>query len=294
MTDEVLNVHSAFLRTHAQYMRRVRGAKTPTEYFQEYLDYENPSSEFSDYPLEVVFRVPSLSPADVMLVLKNPGISEGWVSGESPPREDQVMNEVLSEETTRLEKIRGLARVTAPHVANWFADHPGPQVRMKKLTTTAVESGYLPRNTDIDPTSKQYFLPRTPIQEITSRDDAPLDIPTNETAPIYDDFYVTELAKFRAPTGDWPFHQEESVIAKQYVRKEIETVNPKLVIALGKRPSRVLREMSVQTIDNAGTDKLYKLTEVGERSRFLLTLPHPSYPGADYSPARAAFDLLQA
>jgi len=289
MDDDVVNVHTGYVRAHLRYMRRVRNVESPADYLTTYPDFSAPPEEYQVAPLDLVYRIPSLHRSDVMLVLKNPNITAERIN-EGMYWEDRLIKRMLSGTSDLTERIRALSRVSAPHIADYFVKHPGPQVRMKKLVRAAAAGGYL--NADaLSDGPKPYLRPSKPVEDLDSPSDVPLGTDWGDIAPVYGDFYVTELCKLRAPTGSWPFHQEERVISKQYLRREIEAVDPTLVVALGKRPSNVLREIAEDAVQQSNATDLYHLRSVNGSTRYLLTLQHPSYPRADYAAAEKSFEL---
>lgn len=286
MEDSLLKVHSAYLDAHLRYMKKVRNVESPAEYLSNYLGFTKSVDAYESYPLELVYRVPSLTPADVMLVLKNPNITESSVSNGEGTSEDALMAEYISEDDPRPRKIEQMRQITAVWMANWFTNHPGPQVRLKKLVEAGIEGGYIPERWK--GSEKECLQPSPGKEEVNSVEDIPADKSSPEISSFFEYFYVTELSNLRAPTNKWPFHLEEQVLAKQYLRKEIETVDPKLIIATGGKPQSVTKELAVERLD----EELYRLEGSEGSDRYLLALDHPSYPSADYSRAEEIFQRI--
>lgn len=134
--------------------------------------------------------------------------------------------------------------------------------------------------------AKEYLSSRNTLLSTTVRDSDGTPDPgevkiadsTAEVSSVFKDLYITELSKLRAPTGNWPFHLEERILQKYYLRNEIQAVKPKLVIGMGQRPRQVLTELASERI----SDRSYHLPTSDKSPRFLITLDHPFYPSADY------------
>ena len=286
MGDRLLGVHSAYLDTHLRYMSSVRNVESPAEYLSNYLGFTKAVGAYESYPLDLVYRVPTLTPADVMLVLKNPNITELSVSKGEGTSEDALIAEYISEEDPRPRNIEKMRQITAVWMANWFTNHPGPQVRLKKLVEAGIEGGYVSERWS--GREKECLKPSPGKDEVNSVEDIPEDKSSPEISTFFKYFYVTELSKLRAPTSKWPFHLEEQVLAKQYLRKEIEIVDPKLIIATGGKPQSVTKELAVERLD----EELYRLEGSDGSDRYLLVLDHPSFPSADYSRAVEVFQQI--
>lgn len=286
MDDKLLETHSTYLDAHLRYMKNVRGVESPAEYLSDYLGYTEVADPYKNYPLDLVYRVSSLIPADVMLVLKSPNITKSSVSSGQGTSEDALIAEYISEEEPRPRKIQKIRQISSVWLANWFAKHPGPQVRLKKLVEAGIEGEYIPESWR--GREKEFLKPSPSKNEVNSVEDIPADKTSPEISSFFEYFYVTELSQLRAPTSKWPFHLEEQVLAKQYLKKEIDTVDPKLIIASGEKPQSVMKELAVEQLD----DELYRLERSDGSDRYLLVLDHPSYPSADYSRAVEVFQQL--
>jgi len=286
MDQSLIDVHATHLQSHLRYIQEERNVSSPADYFREYLGFSNIDSAYENYPLDIIYRVPSLSPAEVMIVLKNPNISESSVSSGGGTGEDILLDKYLNGTDSPEDKVEKIEDVSRIWISEWFADNHGPQARLKKIVGHGIEGGYIP---DIeDKSEKQLLLPTVRKEDVDSPGEIPTDVPTEEISGFHNRFYVTELSKLRAPQNEWPFHLEEQVIAKDYLRNEIEVVDPTLVIAMGDKPRTVVKEFGVESVG----ENLYRLTGFEDSDRYLLVLDHPSYPPADYSPAAEAFSRL--
>lgn len=76
MSAPLLNVHQAYITAHLKYLTQNRGISTPGDYFTNSLDFTDIAPEYHEYPLNLIYRVFSLNPADIMIVLKNPNVTQ--------------------------------------------------------------------------------------------------------------------------------------------------------------------------------------------------------------------------
>jgi len=276
MSAELIKLHRERIDEHLQYMEGERDVRFAKEYLTEYPDFDDIHPVYTDALIDITYRVHSLEPADVMVVMKNPNMVDG-----SPTAEDRFLLQYLDETDSRTERVQKISQVAVDWLSRWLVEHPGPQIRMKQLVKMLSDMGVI----DNVEEPKQYLSPSDLLSKQDSVPDPTEETPptsAGETADVFRDIYFTNLCKFRAPTGTLPLYAEELVLAKTYLENEINLVNPRLVIGTGTKPGNILRELATEEI----RDGLYRIETQNSEPTYLLNLQHPSYPKADYTAAR--------
>jgi hypothetical protein len=268
-------------------LQKLHGIETPADYLREYVGVSDPVKGYNSAPFDVLYRAPCYSQSEMAIVLKNPNITpadveaanvDSTLNSQDPPNrrigEDYRILNNLSNNQSLSERFKTVSRESAYGIGGWFTNHPGPQVRMKELIREVDTAGLIELESRDDETVKSYLSP----QENNKTGRHGPEVAPEDIAEVYDDFYVTELCKLRAPTGNWPFSPEEESIAKWYLIRELKAVNPDIIFVLGQKPTSTLSSFANEQIE----PNLYRSRAFN--GAYIITLDHPSYPQADYSP----------
>ena len=115
-----------------------------------------------------------------------------------------------------------------------------------------------------------------------------LDEALQEAGLVRGDVRITNCVRCRPPENRDP-HKEELENCKGYLARELDQVNPELVVTLGKVPSEHLLERDVAVTKEAGE---VHDARVGERSQRVLLSVHPAATLYDRSQRETFFDAI--
>lgn len=100
--NDLVDIHAEYISKHMLDMLE-EGVENPKEYFEHENggDIEEVGNRYEDYPMEVVFSISSCTPSDIMVILRNPGLSNSSVVG-CPGGTEILLNQNIEFGTQKL------------------------------------------------------------------------------------------------------------------------------------------------------------------------------------------------